>query len=489
MRSADDLTAVARIRDAAIEQFGEHGFGVGLRSIAEAAGVSAGAGHPPLRFQGRSAQGLRRLRRRRDPRQQDRVHAIQRPGNLVRPDGRDRGVRAADGLPGAQHADRRRTGEDVVAHHDRQRREYIDEGVSAGTLKPSRDPAARARYLAITGGGGFLLYIQMHDNPNRFARGAARLRPGHGAARPRALHRGPADRPPPCTTHFSLRTARSTQTEGTNASDSIERHRNPGSDKEFRLGPGTGRPGPDGRRRRGARLPRPQRRGKVDHHPHPARPGARRRGHGPACSAATRGPTRCELHRQIAYVPGDVTLWPTLTGGETIDLLARMRGGIDDKRRAELIERFELDPHKKARTYSKGQPAEGLADLRVLLARPAAAARRTQQRPGPVDGERLSAMRRRGPRPRRNRPAVQPHPGRDRSAVRTGDDHPRPAGPSRPARWIDAAPHPHLDHRRNDRQTRRSQSHPRCRGRQHRRNHAAGPGRQRWPRRAHQGAR
>src|ERR1700683_3858626 len=61
-----------------------------------------------------------------------------------------------------------------------------------------------------------------------------------------------------------------------------------------------------------------------------------------------------ELHRQIAYVPGDVTLWPNLTGGETIDLLARMRGGIDEKRRAELIERFELDPHKKARTYSKG---------------------------------------------------------------------------------------------------------------------------------------
>ena len=61
-----------------------------------------------------------------------------------------------------------------------------------------------------------------------------------------------------------------------------------------------------------------------------------------------------DLHRQIAYVPGDVTLWPSLTGGETIDLLARMRGGIDDRRRAELIERFDLDPHKKARTYSKG---------------------------------------------------------------------------------------------------------------------------------------
>ncbi len=61
-----------------------------------------------------------------------------------------------------------------------------------------------------------------------------------------------------------------------------------------------------------------------------------------------------DLHRRIAYVPGDVTLWPSLTGGETIDLLARMRGGIDRQRRAELIERFDLDPHKKARTYSKG---------------------------------------------------------------------------------------------------------------------------------------
>lgn len=60
------------------------------------------------------------------------------------------------------------------------------------------------------------------------------------------------------------------------------------------------------------------------------------------------------LHRQIAYVPGDVTLWPSLTGGETIDLLARMRGGIDDGKRGELVERFGLDPSKKARTYSKG---------------------------------------------------------------------------------------------------------------------------------------
>ncbi|MEV8514507.1 ABC transporter ATP-binding protein [Dactylosporangium sp. NPDC051484] len=60
------------------------------------------------------------------------------------------------------------------------------------------------------------------------------------------------------------------------------------------------------------------------------------------------------LHRRLAYVPGDVTLWPGLTGGEVIDLLARLRGGIDPKRRADLLERFDLDPRKKARTYSKG---------------------------------------------------------------------------------------------------------------------------------------
>jgi len=60
------------------------------------------------------------------------------------------------------------------------------------------------------------------------------------------------------------------------------------------------------------------------------------------------------LHRRLTYVPGDVSLWPNLTGGEAIDLLARLRGGVDTRRKAELLERFELDPTKKARTYSKG---------------------------------------------------------------------------------------------------------------------------------------
>jgi ABC-2 type transport system ATP-binding protein len=60
------------------------------------------------------------------------------------------------------------------------------------------------------------------------------------------------------------------------------------------------------------------------------------------------------LHRRLAYVPGEVSLWPALSGGEVIDLLGRLRGDLDHRRRDELLERFELDPTKKARTYSKG---------------------------------------------------------------------------------------------------------------------------------------
>ncbi len=61
-----------------------------------------------------------------------------------------------------------------------------------------------------------------------------------------------------------------------------------------------------------------------------------------------------ELHRRLAYVPGDVSLWPSMTGGEMIDLLGSMRGGLDEERRADLVERFELDTAKRGRQYSKG---------------------------------------------------------------------------------------------------------------------------------------
>jgi ABC-2 type transport system ATP-binding protein len=79
------------------------------------------------------------------------------------------------------------------------------------------------------------------------------------------------------------------------------------------------------------------------------------------------------LHGRLAYVPGDVTLWPGITGGEVIDLLGRMRGGLNRQRRDELLERFDLDPRKKARTYSKGNRQKvaliaGLAsDVELLL--------------------------------------------------------------------------------------------------------------------------
>ena len=61
-----------------------------------------------------------------------------------------------------------------------------------------------------------------------------------------------------------------------------------------------------------------------------------------------------ELHKRLAYVPCDVSFWPNLTGGEIIDVLGRLRGGLDEKRREALLKRFELDPAKKFRTYSKG---------------------------------------------------------------------------------------------------------------------------------------
>jgi ABC-2 type transport system ATP-binding protein len=79
------------------------------------------------------------------------------------------------------------------------------------------------------------------------------------------------------------------------------------------------------------------------------------------------------LHHRLAYVPGEVNLWPNLTGGETIDLLGNLRGGLDDTRRAELLERFELDPTKKGRSYSKGNRqkvalvAALAADVELLL--------------------------------------------------------------------------------------------------------------------------
>jgi AcrR family transcriptional regulator len=166
MRSAaDDRTAVARIRDAAIQQWGEHGFSIGLRTIADAAGVSAAL---VIHHFG-SKDGLRKACddyivdeiRKADsealqstdpatwfaamaeiesfaPMMAYLLQSLQAGGEL------------------ATMMWRR-----LIANAE----QYMEDGVRAGTLKPSRDPAARAKFLAISGGGSFLLYLQMHDTP------------------------------------------------------------------------------------------------------------------------------------------------------------------------------------------------------------------------------------------------------------------------------------------------------------------------------------
>src|SRR5271156_2763897 len=165
MRSVDDLTAAARIRDGALARFGEQGFSVGLRSIAEAAGVRAALVIPPFG----SKPGLRKacdayvaeeIRSSKSeamnssdpatwfaamaeieeyaPLMAYLVRSMQAGGDLARTFWRTMIDNAVS---------------------------YLDEGVNTGILKPSRDPAARAKYLAMTGGGGFLLYIQMHKTP------------------------------------------------------------------------------------------------------------------------------------------------------------------------------------------------------------------------------------------------------------------------------------------------------------------------------------
>lgn len=165
MRSAD-LTAVARIRDAAIEQFGEHGFGVGLRSIAEAAGVSAAL---VIHHFG-SKDGLRKA-------------CDEFVAEEIR-SGKSETIQSRDPATWLGQMAEIESYAPLMAYLVRSMQSggelakmlwqnmidnveaYMEEGVQAGTVKPSRDPHARARYLAITGGGGFLLYLQMHETPN-----------------------------------------------------------------------------------------------------------------------------------------------------------------------------------------------------------------------------------------------------------------------------------------------------------------------------------
>ncbi|WP_236977493.1 MULTISPECIES: TetR/AcrR family transcriptional regulator [Mycobacterium] len=164
MRSAD-LTAAARIRDAAIAQFGEHGFGVGLRTIAEAAGVSAGL---VIHHFG-SKEGLRKAC--------DEYAAEEIRG------AKSEAMKSSDPATWLGQMAEIESYAPLMSYLVRSMQsggelakmlwqnmidnteEYLAEGVQTGTLKPSRDPHARAKYLAITGGGGFLLYLQMHETP------------------------------------------------------------------------------------------------------------------------------------------------------------------------------------------------------------------------------------------------------------------------------------------------------------------------------------
>jgi AcrR family transcriptional regulator len=164
MRSAD-LTAAARIRDAAIEQFGERGFDVGLRAIADAAGVSAAL---VIHHFG-SKDGLRKAC-------DDYIAEEIRSSKSEAIRSNDPATWFAQMAEIEEYAPlmaylvrSMQTGGDLAKMLWRRMIEnveaYMEEGVRAGTIKPSRDPKARARYLGLTGGGAFLLYIQMHETP------------------------------------------------------------------------------------------------------------------------------------------------------------------------------------------------------------------------------------------------------------------------------------------------------------------------------------
>jgi AcrR family transcriptional regulator len=164
MRSAD-LTAAARIRDAAIEQFGERGFGVGLRAIADAAGVSAAL---VIHHFG-SKDGLRKAC-------DDYIAEEIRSGKSEAMQTTDPATWFAQMAEIERYAplmaylvrSMQTGGELAKALWQKMTDDaeaYLDDGVRTGLLKPSRDPRARAKYLSMTGGGGFLLYLQMHEDP------------------------------------------------------------------------------------------------------------------------------------------------------------------------------------------------------------------------------------------------------------------------------------------------------------------------------------
>ena len=213
---------------------------------------------------------------------------------------------------------------------------------------------------------------------------------------------------------------------------------------------------------RGVRLPRSERRGQDDDDPAAARAAPADRGPGASCSASTRGATRSTAHRRVAYVAGEPSLWPSLTGAETLEFLARLRGGTDRAYRDVLVERFQLDASKKVRALSKGNRQKVAADRGARQPGRPAAARRADERARPADGGRVSRVGARGQGARPDGLPVVAHPQRGRGAVRPGR-HParRAAGRRGDARR--AAPPQRPDGRRDVRAARR-RSCRRCAG-------------------------
>lgn len=167
MRSApDDRTAIARIRDAAIDQWGQHGFNVGLRSIAEAAGVSAA-----LVIHHFGSKGG--LRKACDDHIAEQVRTAKSESlqNTDPASWLGQMSEIEEFAPMTAYLVRSMQSGSELAKSFWQRmidnaEQYLEEGVRAGTLKPSRDPKARAKFLGIIGGGGLLLYMHMHETPN-----------------------------------------------------------------------------------------------------------------------------------------------------------------------------------------------------------------------------------------------------------------------------------------------------------------------------------
>ena len=126
------------------------------------------------------------------------------------------------------------------------------------------------------------------------------------------------------------------------------------------------------------------------------------------CSTAIPGATPPRY--RIAYVPGEINLWPNLSGGEVIDLFGRLRGDLDKKRRDQLLERFELDPKKKGRSYSKGNRQK----VAIVAALASDAELLILDEPttglGPGDGSRVPADHPRDQGGGTHRLAVEPHP-------------------------------------------------------------------------------